>query len=153
MHRGREATLTLVDRALVPVAAIGTGGRGPVVAERLVTQLFGRERELAVLSELFEDLGGHGGALLITGEIGVGKSALLSEARRRAGQLGMSVLSTSGAPFEAQMPFAGVQRLLGPVMHEVGGLPEPQREALSVAFGVSGGPTPDTFLVALAALK
>ena len=153
MHTGREATLTLVDRALVPVAAIGTGGIGPVVAERLVTQLFGRERELAVLSDLFENLGGHGGALLITGEVGIGKSALLAEAKRRAEQLGMSVLSTAGAPLEAQMPFAGLQRLLWPVMHEVSGLPEPQRVALSVAFGVSGGPTPDTFLVALAALN
>ncbi|MGY4768656.1 helix-turn-helix transcriptional regulator [Kribbella sp. CWNU-51] len=153
MHTGREATLTLVDRALVPVAAIGTGGIGPVVAERLVTQLFGRDRELAVLSDLFENLGGHGGALLITGEVGIGKSALLAEAKRRAEQLGMSVLSTSGAPFEAQMPFAGLQRLLWPVMHEVSGLPEPQRVALSVAFGLSGGPTPDTFLVALAALN
>ncbi|WP_199239582.1 MULTISPECIES: AAA family ATPase [Kribbella] len=123
------------------------------MAERQVTQLFGRERELAVLSELFEDLGGHGGALVITGEVGIGKSALLSEARRRAEQLGMSVLSTSGAPFEAQMPFAGLQRLLWPVMQEVSGLPEPQRAALSVALGVSGGPTPDTFLVALAALN
>lgn len=153
MHTGRQATVTLVDRASVPVAAIGTGGTGPVVAERHVSQLFGRERELAVLSELFENLGGHGGALVITGEAGIGKSALVAEARRRAEQLGMSVLSTSGAPLEAQMPFAGLQRLLRPRMQEVSALPEPQREALSVAFGVSGGPTPDTFLVALAALN
>lgn len=153
MQTGRHVALTLVDRASVPVAAIGTGGTGPVVAERQVTRLFGRERELAVLSELFENLGGQGGALVITGEVGIGKSALLAEARRRAEQLGMSVLSTSGAPFEAQMPFAGLQRLLWPVMHEVSRLAEPQREALSVALGVSGGPAPDTFLVALAALN
>lgn len=153
MHPGRQATLRLIDRAPVPVAAIGTDGTGPSVAEGLGTQLFGRERELAVLSDLFDNLGVQGGALLITGEAGIGKSALLAEGRRRAEHLGMSVFSTSGAPFEARMPFAGLQRLLRPVMSEVSGLPKPQREALSVAFGVSGGPTPDTFLVALAALN
>jgi DNA-binding CsgD family transcriptional regulator len=121
------------------------------LAER--PQLFGRERELALLSNLFENVGAHGGSLLIRGEAGIGKSALLAEAKRRADQLGMPVLSTSGAPFEAQMPFAGLQRLLRPVMHEIDALPEPQSEALSVALGVSAGPAPDIFLIALAALN
>jgi DNA-binding CsgD family transcriptional regulator len=121
------------------------------LAER--PQLFGRERERALLSNLFENVGAHGGSLLIRGEAGIGKSALLAEAKRRADQLGMPVLSTSGAPFEAQMPFAGLQRLLRPVMHEIDALPEPQREALSVALGVSAGPAPDIFLIALAALN
>jgi DNA-binding CsgD family transcriptional regulator len=121
------------------------------LAER--PQLFGRERERALLSNLFENVGAHGGSLLIRGEAGIGKSALLAEAKRRADQLGMPVLSTSGAPFEAQMPFAGLQRLLRPVMHEIDALPEPQSEALSVALGVSAGPAPDIFLIALAALN
>jgi predicted ATPase len=51
------------------------------------------------------------------------------------------------------MPFAGLERLLRPVRQAIRALPEPQREALSVAFGVSGGPPPDIFLTALAALN
>jgi predicted ATPase len=128
-------------------------GEGEFAAPADRPQLFGRERELALLSDLFENLGAHGGSLLIRGEAGIGKSALLAEARKRADQLGMPVLSTSGAPFEAQMSFAGLQRLLRPVMRDISALPEPQREALAVAFGLSGGPTPDTFLIALAALS
>ncbi len=116
-------------------------------------QLFGRERELVLLSSLFEDIGAHGGSLLIRGEAGIGKSALLAEAKRRADQLGLRVLGTSGAPFEARMPFAGLQRLLRPVAHEIGGLPEPQRAALEVALGMRAGPAPDIFLIALAALN
>jgi DNA-binding CsgD family transcriptional regulator len=122
-----------------------------MLAER--PQLFGRERELALLSSLFEDVGVHGGSLLIRGEAGIGKSALLAKARQRADQLGVRVLSTSGAPFEAQMPFAGLQRLLRPVVHELDTLPEPQRAALEVALGVRAGPAPDVFLIALAALN
>jgi DNA-binding CsgD family transcriptional regulator len=127
-------------------------GTGEFAAPAESSQLFGRERELVLLGGLFDNVGTQGGSLLIRGEAGIGKSALLAEAKRRADELGMPVLSTSGAPFEAQMPFAGLQRLLRPVMSAIGTLPEPQREALSVAFGLSGGPAPDIFLTALAAL-
>jgi DNA-binding CsgD family transcriptional regulator len=134
-------------------AKSSSAGEGEFAALAERPQLFGRERELALLGGLFDNVGTHGGSLLIRGEAGIGKSALLAEAKRRADQLGMPVLSTSGAPFEAQMPFAGLQRLLRPVMHGIGALPEPQREAISVALGVSGGPAPDIFLTALAALN
>lgn len=115
-------------------------------------QLFGRERELAVIGELFERIGIRGQSLLIRGETGIGKSALLEEAKARANELGMQVLSTSGAPFETQMPFAGLHHLLRPMLHDLDALPRRQREAISVALGVSDGPAPDVFLVALAAL-
>lgn len=115
-------------------------------------ELFGRERELAVIDDLFEGVGTRGGSLLILGEAGIGKSALLGEAKKRADKLGMPVLSTSGTPFESQMPFAGLHRLLRPLLHEVGSLPERQREAISVAIGISDGPPPDIFMIALAAL-
>jgi hypothetical protein len=127
------------------------GGREPVALAES-PQLFGRERELALISDVFEHIGARGRSFLIRGEAGIGKSALLGEARRRAERLRMPVLSTSGAPFETQMPFAGLHRLLRPMLHGIGALPERQRDALSVAFGVSDGPAPDTFLVALAAL-
>jgi len=134
-------------------AAKSSVGEGELAALAERPQLFGRERELALLRGLFEDVGTHGGSLLIRGEAGIGKSALLAEARRRADQLGMRVLGTSGAPFEARMPFAGLQRLLRPVVDELGALPEPQRAALEVALGLRAGPGPDIFLIALAALN
>lgn len=109
-------------------------GTGEFAAPAESSQLFGRERELVLLGGLFDNVGTQGGSLLIRGEAGIGKSALLAEAKRRADELGMPVLSSSGAPFEAQMPFAGLQRLLRPVMSAIGTLPEPQREALSVAL-------------------
>jgi len=128
-------------------------GEGEFVAPAESSQLFGRGRELVLLRGLVDNVGTQGGSLLLRGEAGIGKSALLAEAKRRADELGMPVLSTSGAPFEAPMPFAGLQRLLRPVMQAISALPQLQREALSVAFGLSGGPAPDIFLTALAALN
>ena len=115
-------------------------------------QLFGREREVALINDLFEQIGARGRSLLIRGEAGIGKSALLGQAHTRAEELGMPVLNISGAPFETQMPFAGLHRLMRPLLREAVVLPARQREALSVAFGTSNGPTPDLFLIALAAL-
>jgi hypothetical protein len=124
-----------------------------LVARGEPSRLFGRELELALISNLLEHVGAGGGSLLVHGEPGIGKSALLVEARRQAERLGMPVLSTAGTPFERQMPFAGLHRLLRPLLHQATSLPEPQRAALSVAFGVRDGPAPDTFLIALAALE
>ncbi len=131
--------------------SLSTGER-ELAALAGLPQLFGRERELASIGELFERIGVRGQSLLIRGETGIGKSALLDEAKARANELGMQVLSTSGAPFETQMPFAGLHHLLRPMLHDLDALPERQREAISVALGVSDGPAPDIFLVALAAL-
>jgi AAA ATPase domain len=119
------------------------GGRGPVALAGS-PQLFGRQREVALISDVFEHIGARGRSLLIRGEAGIGKSALLGEARRQAEKLRIPRLSTSGVPFETQMPFAGLHRLLRPLLPEIGALPERQREALEVAFAVSDGPAPDT---------
>lgn len=115
--------------------------------------LFGRERELARISGLLEQAAARGGSLLIRGEPGIGKSALLGEAKKRAEKLGVLVLTTAGAPFEAQMPFAALHRLLRPLASGIDALPKRQREALLVAFGVGDGPAPDVYLIALAALQ
>jgi DNA-binding CsgD family transcriptional regulator len=114
--------------------------------------LVGRERELALVDELLDDVDARGSALVVRGEPGSGKSALLVEAKRRADELGMPILNTSGAPFETQMPFAGLQQLLRPLVAEREGLPERQREALAVAFRESDVPTTATYLIALATL-
>ncbi|MDT4899185.1 MAG: hypothetical protein QOJ78_115, partial [Pseudonocardiales bacterium] len=93
---------------------------------------------------------GTAGALLIRGDPGVGKTALLKDARE--GAAGMRVLSTQGLESEAPLAFAGLHQLLRPVLSLLERLPAPQGRALRVAFGQQDGPTEDPFLVALATL-
>jgi predicted ATPase len=114
--------------------------------------LLGRELELAAIDELLDHIDDRGGALLVRGKAGLGKSALLDEAARRASDLGMSVLTTAGVPSERQMAFARLHRLLQPDFPRIADLPGPQRDALSSAFGLGNGAAPDLFLIALAAL-
>src|SRR5262245_9309913 len=132
--------------------ASSIGEREPA-APTAPAELFGRKQELARIDDLLAGGAARGGSLLILGEPGIGKSALLGEVRRRAEGLGLRVLSATGAPFEAQMPFATLQGLLRPLGSEIEALPKRQREALSVAFGVGDGPAPDVYLIALAALQ
>ena len=124
-------------------------------------QLLGRERELTTIDDLLRQIGGGGGALLVSGEAGIGKTALLEWADLRAEELGLSVLSTAGVPSEAHMAFAGLHRLLRPHLSRIGELPRPQQTALSLAFGLDTGgahadgeasSAPDIFLTALATL-
>jgi DNA-binding CsgD family transcriptional regulator len=114
-------------------------------------QLLGREREREVLSRLLGAArGGDGGGLVVHGEPGVGKTALLDwtveEARR------LRVLRTVGVEGEMELPFAALQQLCSPVLDRSERLPDPQHDALSVAFGLSAGQAPNPFLVGLAAL-
>jgi DNA-binding CsgD family transcriptional regulator len=123
-------------------------------AGRAASGLFGRERELSVLTALVDrSIGGHGGALVVTGEAGVGKSALLAEVAGRAEARGTQVLTVAGVPSEAHWAFAGLHQLLRPVLHRVHGLAPRQRAALLGGFGRSGETRPELFLVALAALE
>lgn len=114
--------------------------------------LTGRERELAVIDGLLGHLDEGGGAMLLRGEAGIGKSALLEEAERRARELGITILKTAGVPSERQMAFAGLHRLLRPYSAGIADLPAPQAAALASAFGAGGASGPDLFLIALAAL-
>jgi DNA-binding CsgD family transcriptional regulator len=113
----------------------------------------GREQELAVLDRVLEHGAGLGGALVIHGEAGIGKSFLLAAARKRGEERGMRVLCTAGVECETNLPFAGLHQLLRPLLRGLDQLPTPQREALEIAFGVSCGPAPELFLVALATLS
>jgi DNA-binding CsgD family transcriptional regulator len=113
--------------------------------------LHGRDSERARVAALLADArAGTARALLIRGEPGVGKSALLQDARAAAA--GMRVLSTQGLESEAPLAFAGLHQLLRPVLSLLERLPAPQARALRVAFGQQDGPTEDPFLVALATL-
>ncbi len=100
--------------------------------------------------------GGRGGVLVVRGQPGVGKSALLADVIGHAVSdvgLGMLVLRTQGIESESPLPFAALQRLLRPVMRYVDRLPARQSSALRAAFGESDTPPGDRFLVFLAALS
>ncbi len=88
--------------------------------------------------------------LVVRGDPGVGKSALLEYLAERAS--GCLVLRATGVQSEMELAFAGLHQLLAPVLHRVDLLPGPQREALRTAFGISAGLVPDRFLVGLAVL-
>ena len=112
--------------------------------------LLGRDAERRRIGDLLERAAARGTAIVVRGEAGIGKSALLREARREAAGRGMRVLTTVGAESEAHLPFAGLQRLLGPVLDQVHRLHAPRRRALLAAFGMVEGASPDPFLIALA---
>jgi hypothetical protein len=114
-------------------------------------QLLGRDREREVLERLLDGVrGGRGGVLVMDGEAGVGKTALLEYAVEAA--RGFRIARTSGVEAEMELPFAAVQQLCSPFLDLLDRLPQPQREALGVAFGLIAGPAPDPFLVGLAVL-
>src|SRR5216684_3210473 len=90
-------------------------------------RLLGRADEVRLLTLLLEGVEGAGGALVIRGEPGVGKSRLLSEAAALARDRGFMVLSTAGVQSEAHLAFAGLHQLLRPVRSSMDRLPEMQR--------------------------
>ena len=112
----------------------------------------GRTREREVLDRLLESVrGGQSAALIVRGEAGVGKTALLRYAARQAS--GFRIAQIAGVESEMELPFAGLHQLCAPMLGKLEALPEPQEVALSVALGLSSGDAPDRFLVALAALS
>jgi DNA-binding CsgD family transcriptional regulator len=115
--------------------------------------LVGREREIQTLHDLIESVTDHGAALVVRGEAGVGKSALLASTSAEAKDQGMRVLSAIGVQAETQLPFAGLHQLLRPLLSHANKLPGPQHEALDSAFGVSEAKAPNLFLIALATLE
>ena len=126
---------------------VATAGADSRVAEPL-----GREDELAELYDLIDAIDRRGGALVVRGEAGIGKSALLAAAEARALHRGVTVVSTAGALSEARLAFAGLHQLLLPLLGGLDLLPDPQRRALEAAFGIAEGDAPDLFLIGLATL-
>src|SRR5271154_4784239 len=114
-------------------------------------QLLGRDRERELLGRLLSAArGGDGGVLVVHGEPGVGKTALLEWTIEEARQF--RVLRTVGVEGEMELPFAALQQLCSPVLNRSERLPDTQRDALGVAFGLSAGNAPNPFLLGLAAL-
>jgi DNA-binding CsgD family transcriptional regulator len=114
-------------------------------------RLLGRQRERAVLERLLDTArDGHGAVLVVHGDPGVGKTALLQYAVE-AGE-GFRVVRTAGVDGEMELDYAALQQLCSPIMGFAERLPDPQRDALDVAFGLSAGNASSPFLVGLAAL-
>ena len=117
-------------------------------------RLLGREREREVLDRLLDGVrAGRGGVLVVHGEAGVGKTALLEYVAEAGPEF--RIARTSGVEAEMELPFAAAQQLCSPFFELMERLPQPQRDALGVAFGLIGGPAhpaPNRFLVGLAVL-
>ena len=115
--------------------------------------LYGRRKERAQIGALLEGArGGQGGVLVVRGEAGIGKHALLVDAVEQA--TGFRLLHTSGVEADVGLAFAGLQQLLGPVLDWLDRVPSPQAEALRAAFGVVQTRTEtNRFLVELGVLS
>ena len=111
--------------------------------------LTGRLSERDVLDRFVADVrAGEGRALVVRGEPGAGKTALLDYLAGRAS--GCLVARAAGVQSEMELAFAGLHQLCAPMLDHAESLPVPQRTALRAAFGLSAGPAPDRFLVGLA---
>jgi DNA-binding CsgD family transcriptional regulator len=115
-------------------------------------RLFGRVGELEVLRRLLADVrGGKSAVLVMRGEPGIGKTALLGHLAAEAS--GFQVVRAVGVESEMELAYAGLHQLCAPMLGRLDRVPVPQRDALGTAFGVSTGPPPNRFLIALAALN
>jgi len=113
--------------------------------------LWGRRQQCESLDGLLaEARAGHSRALVIRGEPGIGKTALLGYAAETAQDF--QVARAEGIESEMELPFAALHQLCGPMLGRLDRLPGPQRDALAVAFGLRPGTAPGRFLVGLAVL-
>ncbi|MFI7492337.1 AAA family ATPase [Micromonospora echinaurantiaca] len=115
-----------------------------------LTGLRGRDAECAAIRRLLDGPPDAGGALLLWGEPGAGRTALVGYAHRQAGA--RTVLAGAGLTEEAAMPYAGLQRLLDPLLDRADALPEPQRGALRAALAGAGCPAHRRLALSMAVL-
>ena len=114
--------------------------------------LLGRADECAVLDGLIDDVRrGESRSLVLRGEAGIGKTALLRYLVESASDL--AVDRAVGVESEMELAFASLHQLCGPMLDRLPALPAPQRQALEIVFGLSSGAAPDRFLVGLAVLS
>jgi hypothetical protein len=116
-----------------------------------MSPLRGRWTEREALDRLLADVrAGHSRALVVRGDPGIGKTALLRYLAERA--TACRVIRASGVESETELAYAVLHQLCGPLLDNLDALPGPQRDALATAFGVSSGEPPNRFLVGLAVL-
>jgi hypothetical protein len=115
--------------------------------------LVDRLTETGVMQGLLDEVReGSSGVLVLRGQVGIGKTALLREVAERAANAGMRVAQAAGIQAEMEFDFAGLHQLLLPFAGGLPDLPDPQRAALGTVFGLATGQAPDRFLVGLATL-
>ena len=128
---------------------MGGGGRSPAgPAGRLI----GRDHDLALLRRFVDEVVNCGGALLLSGDAGVGKTALLDAAAAQAHSMGVNVVRAAGVEFESEVGFAGLHQVLRPLLAGLEQVAAPYRGALNVALGLADGSPSDQLLVSNAAL-
>ena len=121
------------------------------MAATLGSGFLDRTSEREVLDALLENVrGGQSAVLVLRGEAGIGKTALLEYAARQAS--GFRVAQVTGVEAEMELPFAGIHQLCAPLLDQLDALPQPQQDALNVALGVASGDIPDRFRVGLGVL-
>src|SRR3954451_15096187 len=147
MRRDRADRLEgsgLVERA----DGLGSLGAGRTTG----TRLLGRRAERDVLDRLLTDVrSGASRVLVVRGEAGVGKTALLDYATDSAADL--RILRAAGVQSEMELAFAALHQLCMPLLDQLPRIPDPQRRALATVFGLAPGPAPDRFMVGLAVLS
>ena len=117
-------------------------------------ELVGRKRECVEIDRMLDGARrGESGALVLRGEAGMGKSALLAYAAAAGRAAEMMVLGVTGVEWESDLAFAGLHGLLWPIVDELEGVPEPQREPLAAALGLAPGEGRDRFLVSAGVLS
>ena len=127
-------------------------GPGELPAQQ-PARIIGREAGLARLRALVDPVPPASQVLLITGEAGMGKTVLLTDAADRARSAGVRVLSVTGRESESRLAFAGLHQLLRPVLSSAAGLPGRQAQALTAALGLAADPVaPDPLLTGVAVL-
>ena len=131
---------------------------GPVTAESgrpgRETRLTDRHAERDALSRLVDAVhSGESRALVVRGDPGVGKTALLGYLAGLASGSGCRVARAMGVQSEMELAFAGLHQLCTPMLSRAEDLPSPQRNALRTVLGLAAGPPPDRFLVGLAVLS
>src|SRR3954452_15794023 len=115
-------------------------------------RLRGRAKECALLDDLLSAIRrGESRSLVLRGEAGIGKTALLEYLIASAPDL--TVVRAVGGQSDMELAFASLHQLCGPLFDRLEGLPGPQRQAMEIVFGVSAGEAPDRFLVGLAVLS
>jgi DNA-binding CsgD family transcriptional regulator len=114
-------------------------------------ELIGRRAECETLDRLLtEAFAGQSGVLVLRGEAGIGKTALLDHLIDRAA--GSRILRARGVESEMELAYSGLHQLCRSLLDRLDDLPVPQRDALATVFGLGEGPAPDRFLVGLATL-
>src|SRR5918999_2074509 len=121
------------------------------MAATFASRFLDRTSEREVLDRLLANVrGGQSAVLVIRGEAGIGKTALLRYVARQAS--GFRVAQVTGMEAEMELPFAGIHQLCAPMLDQLDALPQPQQDALNVALGLASGDVPDRFLVGFAVL-